>query len=48
MNDPLAFFDAPGEPDKFKRNLDRMMDSVGRFINMGQIDVVPTSQYLVF
>ena len=48
MSDPLAFFDAPGDPDKFKRNLDRMMDSVGRFIDMGHIDVVPTSQYLVF
>jgi hypothetical protein len=48
MSDPFAFFDAPGDADKFKHNLDRMMDSVGRFIDMGSIDVAPTSQYLVF
>jgi hypothetical protein len=48
MSDPLAFFDAVGDQAKFQRNLDRMMDSVNRFIDMGRIDVAPTSQYVIF
>ena len=45
MTDPMAFFDAVGDPDKFKRNLGRMMDSCARFITPGTIDVFATSQY---
>ncbi|MDB5986807.1 MAG: hypothetical protein JWR16_1860 [Nevskia sp.] len=48
MTDPFTFFDALGDEAKFRRNLDRMMDSVGRFIDMGMLDVVPTSQYRLF
>lgn len=47
MTDAQAFFNAIGEPDKFKRNLDVMMDSCSRFIDFDKIDVVPTSQYVV-
>lgn len=47
MTDPYVFFDAVGDETKFKRNLDRMMDSVGRFIDPGTIDVIPTSQYIM-
>lgn len=45
ISDPLTFFDAPGDPARFKVNLDRMMESCGRFIDQGTIDVIPTSQY---
>lgn len=45
LTDPLAFFDAVGDPRKFKANLDRMMESCARFITPGTIDVFPTSQY---
>ncbi|HSW13348.1 MAG TPA: EthD domain-containing protein [Solimonas sp.] len=45
MSDPHAFFDAVGDPQKFQRNLDRMMASVGRFLDLGTIDVLATSQY---
>ncbi len=45
LTDPLAFFDAVGDPQKFKANLDRMMDSCARFITPGTIDVFLTSQY---
>ena len=45
MTDYKVFFDAPGDEAKFKANLQRMMQSVGRFIEPGQIDVLPTSQY---
>lgn len=48
LTDPLAFFDAPGDEAKFKKNLERMMWSVGRFIDMTRIDVTPTSQYPMF
>jgi len=47
MSDPHAFFDAVGDPEKFQRNLDRMMASVGRFLDLGTIDVLATSQYRI-
>jgi hypothetical protein len=46
MTDFKAFFDAPGDDAKFKANLQRMLQSVSRFIEPGQLDVIPTSQYL--
>lgn len=48
MTDYKAFFDAPGDEPKFKANLNRMLQSVSRFIEPGQLDVIPTSQYLSF
>ncbi|HSW14784.1 MAG TPA: hypothetical protein VLI06_18210 [Solimonas sp.] len=45
MSDYKVFFDAPGDEAKFRHNLQRMMDSVARFIEPGSLDVIPTSQY---
>jgi hypothetical protein len=45
MTDFRAFFDAPGDEAKFRANLNRMLQSVSRFIEPGQLDVIPTSQY---
>jgi hypothetical protein len=45
LTDAMAFFAASGDPAKFKRNLDAMMESCARFITPGTIDVFPTSQY---
>ena len=45
MTNPLVFFDAVGDQEKFDRNLAAMMDSCARFITPGTIDVLPTSQY---
>ena len=45
LTDPLAFFDAVGDPARFRANLDRMMASCDRFIDRGTIDVIPTSQF---
>lgn len=42
ITDPTVFF---GGADAFEDNLAIMMDSVGRFIDAGTIDVIPTSQY---
>ena len=47
MTDPLSFFDAPGDEEKFLRNLAAMMESCDRFIDYDKIDVLPTSQYLI-
>lgn len=46
LTDPLVFFDAAGDPARFKVNLDRMMQSCDRFIDRGTIDVIPTGQYI--
>lgn len=45
LTDPHVFFDAAGDEPKFRTNLDTMMDSCGRFIQFGRIDIIPTSQY---
>lgn len=45
LTDPSVFFDAVGDPARFKANLDRMMESCDRFIDRGTIDVIPTGQY---
>jgi hypothetical protein len=45
LTNPHAFFDAVGDKAKFTANLDAMMDSCGRFIQFGKIDIIPTSQY---
>lgn len=45
LDNPHAFFDAVGDQPKFDANLDAMMDSCGRFIQFGRIDIIPTSQY---
>ena len=45
LTDPFVFFDAVGDPARFKANLDRMMESCDRFIDRGTIDVIPTGQY---
>jgi hypothetical protein len=47
MSDPHAFFDASGDDEKFKRNLQAMMESCQRFIDFDKIDVVPSSQYII-
>jgi hypothetical protein len=48
MTDYKAFFDAAGDEPKFKANLQKMLQSVSRFIDPGTIDVIPTSQYRSF
>jgi hypothetical protein len=45
LTDPFVFFDAVGDKEKFDSNLATMMESCGRFIAPGTIDVIPTSQF---
>lgn len=45
LDNPLVFFDAADDQTKFDKNLAIMMESCGRFITQGTIDVIPTSQF---
>lgn len=45
MTDQQAFYDAVGDDEKYRRNLQAMMESCTRFIDFDKIDVVPTSEY---
>lgn len=46
MTSQHAFYDAIGDDEKYKKNLNAMMESCYRFIDYDKIDVVPTSQYI--
>lgn len=45
MTDPAAFFDAVGDPERLAEHGRIMFESVQRFLDLGSIDVVPTSRY---
>lgn len=45
MADDHAFFDAVGDDERLARHQREMFASVQRFIDLGTIDVVPTSRY---
>lgn len=45
LNEPEAFFDAVGNPEKFKANLDAMMDSCHAFLDFTRNDIIPSSQF---
>lgn len=45
LSEPEAFFDAVGNPAKFKANLDAMMDSCHAFLDFTRNDIIPTSQF---
>jgi len=48
MDNPMVFFDAAdGDESRFQKNIQGMMESVQRFIDLDKIDVVPTSQYVI-
>lgn len=45
LSEPEAFFDAVGNPARFKANLDAMMDSCHAFLDFTRNDIIPTSQF---
>lgn len=45
LNNPEVFFDAVGNPEKFKANLKDMMDSCNGFLDFTRGDIIPTSQF---
>ena len=47
MADQHVFYDAVGDDDRLDRNRTEMLTSVGRFLDLDRIDVVPTSRYVV-
>ena len=47
LTDPETWYDAAGDTERFKVNLARMMESCQRFLDLGQIDSHPMSEYLL-
>ncbi len=47
LRDLAAFYDAVGNAEKFKHNLDIMMESCGRFLDPDGVDVIATSEYIL-
>ncbi len=47
MTDQHAFYDAIGDDEELARRQEAMLASVGRFIDLDRIDVIPTSRYVV-
>jgi hypothetical protein len=47
MTSPAAFFAAGDDEALLAENLRRMMDSCEGFLQFGQLDVIPTSQYQI-
>ena len=46
LEDPHVFYDAVGDPEKFQANLERMMKTVERFLEMPATDVTAMSEYV--
>ena len=47
LTSPEAWYDSPDDPDRFKQNLGRMMESCQRFLDLALIDSHPMSEYLL-
>jgi hypothetical protein len=47
MTDPHVFFDAVGDEDRLRRHMEQMMESTQRFLDYSQLDVIPTSRYVL-
>jgi len=47
MTDLHVFYDAVGDDARLARNMERMMESVGRFTDPGQVEVIWTSEYVL-
>lgn len=47
MTDLHVFYDSVGDDEQLGRNMSRMMESVGRFTDPGQVEAIWTSQYVV-
>ncbi len=45
--DEHAFYAAVGDEDRWRRNEALMRESCARFIDLGKLDVMPTSQYVL-
>ncbi|MEM7410939.1 MAG: hypothetical protein AAF430_11940 [Myxococcota bacterium] len=46
LDNPEVFYDAVGEPEKFRTNLRRMIDTCQKFLQMDATDVTAMSEYV--
>ena len=47
LTDPEVWYDSPGDPEEYKRRLERMMTSCQRFLDLSKIDSHPMAEYLL-
>jgi hypothetical protein len=47
VTDPMLWYDAGGSKEKMQRNLARMLESVGAFLEVERVESNPMSQYLI-
>ena len=47
VTDPMLFYCAEGSKEKLRRNIERMLKSVGGFLDMDRIRNVTMSEYLL-
>ena len=47
MTDNQAFYDAPGDEEKCKKNEQAMIDSCDRFLDFDKLDRIITSEYVI-
>ena len=45
LENPQAFYDAVGDEEKYRKNLQRMMDSCNAFLSIERVDSHPMSEY---
>jgi hypothetical protein len=46
LSDPMVFYDSPGDPAKFERNVKRMRESCDGFLAMDAIESHPMSEFV--
>lgn len=46
LDDPMVFYDAPGDEALFKENAAKMLESVQRFLDLTKVDAHPMSEYV--
>lgn len=47
MQNPEVFYDAVGNEEKFKANMDRMITTVSKFLDFDAMDVTAMSEYVI-
>ena len=47
LTDPMRYFSAGGSREALERNVKRVMDDVGTFLDLGSVESYPTAEYIL-
>jgi hypothetical protein len=47
LTDPMRYFSAGGSPEALERNVKRVMDDVGTFLDLESVESYPTAEYIL-